>query len=328
MQAVIYTPEMDVVGEELVILARAAQLAGTLCKSRDAVTAALSSATQKKHESVFFTVQTELDFAQSMAVSFPGCRPIILLAEPLKQVAKDLPLRTALDCFLPLESTGLCAQDVISAVMSHKSKRCQAIEHALVYGTEVFSSRVFHANDKHSLLASVARFITQLGADVDEHRFGKTYAHGVERVLDELILNAIFHPNPRLARLSRENSYFLSPEEAVTVRWGFDGAVFALSVADPFGSLERHTVMKHLSLLADREKNDGAALAPAGSAEMLPEPLAVTAGLGLRTVFKNVHSMRIQVRPQVSTEIVCALRFDPSLAAFNRRLKLFHYFSY
>ncbi len=192
--------------------------------------------------------------------------------------------------------------------------RASKIFDLLTPGTLIDSRRVQNASDKHLCLSAVVQYISSLGDDIDDQRFAQGYASSVGRMIDELILNAIFHANPRFQNSDHDEEYALSMWEAVEVKWGFDGELFFFSVTDSFGNLNEHQAITHIGIAQRnrRENNSEENTAP-----------AETSGLGLRTVFKGTQLLFINVIHNSSTEIIGGLRFDKTLAQFSERGKVF-----
>ncbi len=118
---------------------------------------------------------------------------------------------------------------------------------------------------------------------------------------DELIMNALYdapvdeHGVRPFASLTRTEPVLLPERHAATVSWGADGALFGVSVQDPFGSLDPEKVLDHFSRGAAK-----------GSGQISQAPGG--AGLGLFVTLGTVTRLVFQVTPGVST-VVTAL-FD------------------
>jgi hypothetical protein len=111
----------------------------------------------------------------------------------------------------------------------------------------------------------------------------------IVEVLDELLMNAVFHANPRFRKERPHLDFTLDPKEEVEAHWILDGDLFGLSVVDKFGSLDRASVVRHL----------------VGTNEKLPIDQRRTAGLGLRMIFKRAEQFVISVTPRVRAEVIC-----------------------
>lgn len=146
------------------------------------------------------------------------------------------------------------------------------------------------------------------------------FLEAVETVADELVTNAIFnapvdgHGEPRYAHLSRREAVTLLPEERSTLRFGCDGEAFAVAVRDPFGSLSRSVVVRHLLLGLGAAKGD----------QRFPE--AGGAGLGLCRVFEASAVTAFEILPGERTEVVGVVPFRQSVRTFKQHPKSLHFF--
>lgn len=220
------------------------------------------------------------------------------------------------NCYVYISQASLDHSLRFTAQIIRGIAQCRAskIIDLLTPGTLIDSRRVQNASDKHLCLKAVVQFISALGDDIDDQRFAQGYASSVGRMIDELILNAIFHANPRFQNSDHDEEYALSMWEAVEVKWGFDGELFFFSVTDSFGSLIEHQAITHIGT-AQRNRRKNISEENTAPAE--------TSGLGLRTVFKGTQFLFINVIHNSSTEIIGGLRFDKTLAQFAERGKIF-----
>lgn len=164
-------------------------------------------------------------------------------------------------------------------------------------------------DDKRESLKEMEDFVVSLGAD-DEHRFQR-YATKASEAVDEMLLNAIWDANPALFTKSRDSNFALSPVEEITVRWAFDGDLFGCAVCDPFGRLEKASIVRHLT---------------AETADLGPFLERKSGGLGIKRIFERSHHVVASVRRGVLTEIQCFMRFEKRLRDFQKVPKSLHYF--
>ena len=119
----------------------------------------------------------------------------------------------------------------------------------------------------------------------------------IEQCIDEMLMNALYDAPVDedgihvFANLPVRTRIGLRIDQAVVVQYAFDGARFAMSVRDAFGSLERATVLRvlHKCLHADDkiDRKEGGA------------------GVGLFLMVNEATSLAFHVVPGLATEAVC-----------------------
>ncbi|MBK8481217.1 MAG: hypothetical protein IPL40_08580 [Proteobacteria bacterium] len=120
-------------------------------------------------------------------------------------------------------------------------------------------------------------------------------------LVDELCTNAVWDApvdaggQPRYADKSRAQPVTLAANEHVTVRYGSDGNLFGVSVADNFGRLDQDLAVRYIRKCFRR--NDQQVSKNTGGA-----------GLGLYMAFNSVSSFVINVDPGVRTEVIGLIR--------------------
>jgi anti-sigma regulatory factor (Ser/Thr protein kinase) len=160
----------------------------------------------------------------------------------------------------------------------------------LPWGTRVHSEMVNDQEQRAAAIATVGELARELGLR------GK-YREGIELVLDELLMNALYAApvaedgSPLYGDVAPADRGNLRLERPVIVQVATDGAYLAVSVRDSFGSLKRETVLGHLQRCA-----------AAGSDQI--ERKTSGAGLGLWLVANNVTEFVMNVLPGTATEIV------------------------
>lgn len=136
-------------------------------------------------------------------------------------------------------------------------------------------------------------------------------------VADELLMNAIFdaprdeHGNAKYHNHDRGHLE-LEPHEAVKLRYCCDGRYVALSVTDPFGSLDRAVMLKYLN-------------------RCLGTPVAMEereagAGLGLYIVFNSITQLAFNIQAGQATEVVALFYIRAGPRAFNQSGKSLNIF--
>lgn len=183
----------------------------------------------------------------------------------------------------------------------------------LGFGVAEHALRIEDSRDKGDYVREVASLAQSF--DV-----APRFLEAVETVADELVTNAIFNApvdgqgGPRYGHLSRREAVALPPEERSTLRFGCDGEVFGVAVRDPFGSLARSVVVRHLLLGLGTGRRDQRF------------PVAGGAGLGLCRVFEASAVTAFDIVPGERTEVVGIVPLRESIRAFKQRPKSLHFF--
>ncbi|MCC6746505.1 MAG: hypothetical protein IT371_02540 [Deltaproteobacteria bacterium] len=180
------------------------------------------------------------------------------------------------------------------------------------WGVKVHERRIAGSDDKAAALADLEGFLNQIdcyGAIVPP----------ISLVADELLMNAIFsaprdgNGKPKYSEVDRRDRMVLDPLEAVDFRYACDGRYVALSVSDPFGSLDRDIIIRYL-----RRAFVGA------QAEV--EQKKAGAGLGLYMVFNSITQLTFNIQAGVRTEVIALFYVRSGARAFRasgRSLNIF-----
>jgi hypothetical protein len=127
-------------------------------------------------------------------------------------------------------------------------------------------------------------------------------------VAEELLMNALYHApvdenGKRLyEHMARKELAQRQFDRKVRLSCASNGEIFAVSVIDGYGSLEKETVVKFLSKGTERA--------------LEPEMRESGAGLGLVTALKNASKLVFNLAPGVGTEVIAL--FDLELLAKGR----------
>jgi len=144
--------------------------------------------------------------------------------------------------------------------------------------------------------------------------------HAILLVADELIMNALYNA-PRdqngaakYDKVDRRLGLTLEPQEEAVFRYACDGKHIALSITDPFGSLDRAVIMRYL------ERSFGPKLADV-------EPSKEGgAGLGLYMVFNSITQLTFNIEVGKATEVIAMFYVRRGARAFRasgRSLNIF-----
>jgi len=162
--------------------------------------------------------------------------------------------------------------------------------------------------DTHSRPVTSSLHRADLINDIDAH-FEKLGIRRPNRermrgVLEEMLMNAIYDApidkdgKALYNHLPRSTDVTLRPEEQGLVRWATDGMLMAISVQDPFGSLNGGTILKYL------EHNY------AGIGAGVVEEGKGGAGRGLHQIVENSDLVVFNVDPGKKTEVIALFNVE------------------
>lgn len=145
-------------------------------------------------------------------------------------------------------------------------------------------------------------------------KFQARMATVIASAVDELLMNAIFDaPIDELGRplykiTSRSNSLKLEGPSAVELHVGFDGTYIGVSAVDLYGSLDKSTLLSHMSkLYRDEEYRVKASVA--------------SAGIGLATVSRTGASLYFASESRVRTEVTALYRKSDTFREFKDQFR-------
>src|SRR5262249_13603126 len=104
----------------------------------------------------------------------------------------------------------------------------------------------------------------------------------------------------------------LSPDQAATFRYGCDGLFFGMSVRDPFGRIDRNTILEYLGACIRGEEPEQHANKGGG-------------GHGLFIIFRSANLTVFNVEKGRATEVIALFDLDPKPTGGQKR-SAFHYF--
>lgn len=158
------------------------------------------------------------------------------------------------------------------------------IERYVPFGVRVHSTLIRDYHQKSVAMATLANFAKHMA-------IRRKYLENIERVADELLMNALYDAPLVASQLGMVNGGPPSNDQLV-LQFASDGEMFALAVTDYYGALQRETFIEYVSrcLVSARPTNQP----EAGSG----------AGLGLYLVASSVSQLLFNVSPGVATEVV------------------------
>lgn len=166
-------------------------------------------------------------------------------------------------------------------------------EKYLLWGTALHATTLTRASQRTHIVGELAEQVRARGQSA-------RVASMAMLVTDELLSNAIHnapvdaHGLHYRAELARDRELELDVDHQVQLRWGCDGRYLALEVTDPFGSLDRDTI---LAALVQREVKDGAG-----------------AGMGLALTYRSCDHLVFNLAPSKRTQVIALIdvRHPPS----------------
>ncbi len=172
------------------------------------------------------------------------------------------------------------------------------LEKYLNFGVDVQTLPVVSSKQRNDVVAGVLSHFEKLGVRrANRDRIGT--------VLEEMLMNAIYDaPIDKEGKsiynhLPRTVDLILKPEEQGMVRFATDGMLIAVSVQDPFGSLQGNIILKYL------EANYGGT-----AAEMNAREGKGGAGRGLHQIVENSDLVVFNVDPGKKTEAIALFNVE------------------
>lgn len=161
------------------------------------------------------------------------------------------------------------------------------VEKYLLWGTELHATTLTRASQRSHVVSDLAEQIRTRGQSA-------RVASMAMLVSDELLSNAV-HNAPvddrgtrYRADLARDREIELDPRHQVALRWGCDGRYLAIEVTDPFGSLDRETILR--------------ALVPSGVKDG-----SAGAGLGIALAYRSCDHLVFNLAPGRRTEVIALI---------------------
>jgi hypothetical protein len=187
------------------------------------------------------------------------------------------------------------------------------IEKYLAPATPVIRAAVTGSADREQLNSRVMQF-------AEQNRLGQYMSKLVFGITEELLMNAIYdapvaggahHYN----EMPRTMSITLSPAEHSSLAFGCDGMVFAVSVTDPFGALQKGTLFRYLKKVLRRQDSSNLIDTKQGGA-----------GLGLFKILYSAHSLVCNVSQKKQTEVMALIDIHHQVRDFSRMTRSVAYF--
>jgi hypothetical protein len=177
------------------------------------------------------------------------------------------------------------------------------LEKVMSAGTQVYTHEVRGPEERAQCLAKISE-AAEL-ADVPPHS-----QTSIEQCIDEMLMNALYGApvdetgKPVFANISAKTRASLTIDEPVCVQYACDDRIFAISVRDAFGTLQRSTLLRVLhKCLHATDKIDRKVSG---------------AGVGLYLMLSTATSVYFNVVPGVATEAVCTFALERQATAVQQ----------
>jgi hypothetical protein len=187
------------------------------------------------------------------------------------------------------------------------------LEKYLLPGARIYGGPVTGSACREVYNREIQKFVEglELGTHLARTAFG---------ICEELLMNAVYdapfvgglhkhHNRPRSVAVE------LDPSEHGRLNYGYDNRLLAISVVDPFGSLEKSVFFKYIRKVGYR--NDPGALI---------DTKAGGAGLGLFKILFGAHSLVCNVEKGKKTEVIALIETSLPVNDFSRLARSIAYF--
>lgn len=171
----------------------------------------------------------------------------------------------------------------------------------------VFKRIVKCKQDKKEVLDEIHAFVLSKST-AKTLRVFEDYARAAVELLDELLLNSLFNANPAYVEAKRNTDFNLSPAEQITAKWSANAQIFAISVEDPFGALQKKDAFNY-----------------ALDKVVTPFEQKTSGGRGLRMVYERLNSLILNVEPNHNTEVICLVELSNRITRYKTQIKTIHY---
>ncbi len=225
------------------------------------------------------------------------------------QILKDYPFLGNIVSRNPEDRT-FTLKNILTTVSKLTSQNIFGLEKYLSWGVDIH---------RHAVTCSQTRgeLVDAMEADFKLLGIRRNMLTRCKMVAEELLMNAIYdapvdvHGKQLYNHLPRTTPVQLDGEQSGTFRYACDGLLLAIAVEDPFGALDRETILTYIM-----ECYSG------GQTRMKQEG---GAGLGLFQIMEMSDLLVINVKPRLKTEVIALFNIDPNKPKTNSNKSL-HYF--
>lgn len=203
-------------------------------------------------------------------------------------------------------------KSIMTTVTKLLSNDIFGLEKYLSWGVDVQRINIVSSQQRSDAITDVDHYFEAVG-------IRRPNRERMRAVLEELLMNAIYDAptssegTPLYNHLPRTVELVLKPEEQSVVRFATDGAVFAVSVEDPFGSLNGKTILRYLE-----HNYEGTAAA------LNAQENKGGAGRGLHQIVENSDLVIFNIDPGKRTEAIALFNVEINQSA--QKNPAFHLF--
>lgn len=201
--------------------------------------------------------------------------------------------------FLMANPMPLLAEELSTTVHKLSRKDIFGLEKYLMWGAEIRTLQLEHAEQRRSIVAEVAE-------DVQHANLGPRPLAAASLIVDELLSNAVFNaPVDNTGSHTRANDDRTTQralgKDSVQLRYACDARYLAIEVEDSYGSLDRATILRCLTKATSRVR-DKVSMSTRG------------AGIGLATVYGSCNHLVFNLEPGKRTQVIALIdvRFRPT----------------
>lgn len=205
------------------------------------------------------------------------------------------------------------ANDILVTINKLLRTDVFGLEKYLPWGLRVVKRTIHSSERKGAVLQELEQFAARIEC-------APRLAQGFVAVADELIANAIYDAPvsetgiPRFRHLERTVPVHLPVGEEISLAYACDGQRFAVSVADPYGSLKVDTIISYLERWIGRTTRQ-VSTASGG------------AGLGFFFIFDLLSTFIVNLSPGRCTEFIGFIDITGTYKDFVQKTKSFHIFT-
>lgn len=171
------------------------------------------------------------------------------------------------------------------------------MERYLNWGVQVQKNSIVGQSQKAELMQEMEKYFARGG-------MREAVINRCRDVADEMLMNAVFdapvdeNGKPKFNHLTRSSEVELDHTESGEFHYACDGVMAAIAVQDPFGSLDKETLMSHMRADTARSEESEEAESKAG------------AGLGLRLIVENSDLVVFNIKKDIRTEVIAFFNVD------------------
>lgn len=267
--------------------------------------------------SILVTNTPSYDLLSRVRADHPSCTIVLVTELPMAEYSEALQQRegSLVDHILAARPTAASttSSELRATLTKIKSRNPFGIELYLAPNTAVERRALCSSEDRPEANRSVRTYAESrgLGSHAGKLGFG---------IAEEMLMNALYDAPvasgiPEYADLVNTEPSTLRDEHACTLAFASDGAVFAISVEDPFGALRRERLLTYLQKVLRRNEEGGIIDTKRGGA-----------GLGLFKILYTSHALVCNVEEGIRTEVIALIHLGVPIRDFSRMPRSISYF--